>query len=146
VYSRNFDLEDVTENFEKTGRDPTGVIERFKDKHRSKPLSSLYAEADSMSEESNDDELIEESQEEMKRHDKNEKRMDKKLRSMSRSRSKGTRREFTEQEENMDRLKKKIQNKLKKEAKKGEADRTILNLMPKHLFTGKRSNGKADRR
>ena len=33
-----------------------------------------------------------------------------------------------------------------KQARKGEGDRTIVNLMPKHLFSGKRSNGKTDRR
>lgn len=31
-------------------------------------------------------------------------------------------------------------------AKKGEGDRVILNMMPKHLFSGKRGNGKTDRR
>lgn len=31
-------------------------------------------------------------------------------------------------------------------AKKGEADRKILNMKPKHLFTGKRSIGKNTRR
>jgi nucleolar GTP-binding protein len=33
-----------------------------------------------------------------------------------------------------------------KEAKKGEADRTIPNLMPKHLYSGKRGIGKTQRR
>jgi len=46
----------------------------------------------------------------------------------------------------MEKLKYKIQQKWKKEAKKGEADRTIVDLMPKHLFSGKRGIGKADRR
>jgi len=31
-------------------------------------------------------------------------------------------------------------------AKKGEADRVIHDLMPKHLYTGKRTVGKNDRR
>ena len=31
-------------------------------------------------------------------------------------------------------------------ARKGEADRHIPNLMPKHLYSGKRGNGKTDRR
>jgi len=31
-------------------------------------------------------------------------------------------------------------------ARKGEADRTIVNLRPKHLFSGKRGIGKTDRR
>jgi nucleolar GTP-binding protein len=33
-----------------------------------------------------------------------------------------------------------------KQAKKGEADRVILNMRPKHLFSGKRGIGKTDRR
>eukprot|EP01116_Phalansterium_solitarium_P002909 TRINITY_DN1323_c0_g1_i1.p1 TRINITY_DN1323_c0_g1~~TRINITY_DN1323_c0_g1_i1.p1 ORF type:complete len:645 (-),score=273.67 TRINITY_DN1323_c0_g1_i1:424-2358(-) len=33
-----------------------------------------------------------------------------------------------------------------KEARKGEADRVVLNLKPKHLFAGKRGAGKTDRR
>ena len=33
-----------------------------------------------------------------------------------------------------------------KQARKGEGDRTIVNLMPKHLFSGKRGKGKTDRR
>lgn len=33
-----------------------------------------------------------------------------------------------------------------RDAKKGEADRKILNMKPKHLFTGKRSIGKNTRR
>ena len=33
-----------------------------------------------------------------------------------------------------------------REAKKGEADRVILNMKPKHLFAGKRQKGKTDRR
>lgn len=45
---------------------------------------------------------------------------------------------------------KKIGRKAQKErnhqAKKGEGDRVILNMMPKHLFSGKRGNGKTDRR
>ena len=31
-------------------------------------------------------------------------------------------------------------------ARKGEADRHIPNLMPKHLYSGKRGNGTTDRR
>lgn len=32
------------------------------------------------------------------------------------------------------------------DAKKGEGDRVILNMMPKHLFSGKRKMGKTQRR
>ena len=32
------------------------------------------------------------------------------------------------------------------EARKGEADRRVLDMKPKHLFSGKRGMGKTDRR
>lgn len=35
---------------------------------------------------------------------------------------------------------------MNRNAKKGEADRKIPNLKPKHLLTGKRGIGKTDRR
>lgn len=35
---------------------------------------------------------------------------------------------------------------LKREARKGEADRHVYDLKPKHLFSGKRKMGKTDRR
>ncbi|GLJ36933.1 hypothetical protein SUGI_0746780 [Cryptomeria japonica] len=41
---------------------------------------------------------------------------------------------------------KKASKKRNKDARKGEADRVIVNLKPKHLFSGKRSIGKTDRR
>jgi len=41
---------------------------------------------------------------------------------------------------------KRIQMGRAREAKKGESDRHIPNLMPKHLYTGKRGIGKTDRR
>ncbi|RDX85700.1 Nucleolar GTP-binding protein 1, partial [Mucuna pruriens] len=43
-------------------------------------------------------------------------------------------------------LAKKSVKKRNKNARRGEADRVIPNLKPKHLFSGKRSNGKTERR
>jgi len=43
-------------------------------------------------------------------------------------------------------LGKKAAKKRNKQARKGEGDRVILNMKPKHLFSGKRSIGKTDRR
>ena len=40
----------------------------------------------------------------------------------------------------------KAQRKMNKMAKAGEGDRSIQTKMPKHLFSGKRGNGKTDRR
>lgn len=39
-----------------------------------------------------------------------------------------------------------MRNLLNKTSKKGEADRHIFDLKPKHLFAGKRGMGKTDRR
>ena len=41
---------------------------------------------------------------------------------------------------------KKAQKPFNREAKKGEGDRVILNMKPKHLFAGKRKMGKTQRR
>lgn len=41
---------------------------------------------------------------------------------------------------------KKAQIPFNRNAKKGEGDRVILNMKPKHLFSGKRGSGKTDRR
>jgi len=38
------------------------------------------------------------------------------------------------------------QRKMNNNARKGEADRHIFDLKPKHLFAGKRGTGKTDRR
>ncbi|OIW08649.1 hypothetical protein TanjilG_03325 [Lupinus angustifolius] len=43
-------------------------------------------------------------------------------------------------------LAKNSNKKRNKDARRGEADRVIPNLKPKHLYSGKRSNGKTDRR
>jgi len=39
-----------------------------------------------------------------------------------------------------------LRKKRNKDAKKGEGDRVILNMKPKHLFSGKRKSGTNDRR
>ena len=44
------------------------------------------------------------------------------------------------------RIRHKIQKEWKFDGKFGEADRTVPNLMPKHLYTGKRGAGKNERR
>jgi len=43
-------------------------------------------------------------------------------------------------------IERKSQKPRNREAKKGEGDRTILNLKPKHLYSGSRGNGTNDRR
>ncbi|KAH0757162.1 hypothetical protein KY290_020655 [Solanum tuberosum] len=50
------------------------------------------------------------------------------------------------QKEQAIKLFKKSDNKRNKDARRGESDRVIPTLKPKHLFSGKRSSGKTDRR
>lgn len=73
-----------------------------------------------------------------------------KLRSRSRSVSKAPRDQSGVRDAKMARKVKTIGRKAQvprnREAKKGEGDRVILNMKPKHLFAGKRKGGKTDRR
>lgn len=48
--------------------------------------------------------------------------------------------------EKVRRMAKKAQKKTNQDARIGEADRRIYAKMPKHLFSGKRGQGKTDRR
>ncbi|ERN14790.1 hypothetical protein AMTRI_Chr02g255320 [Amborella trichopoda] len=76
------------------------------------------------------------------------------MRSRSRSQSRAPRGEVVPGEGFKDsvqktkalKLGKKAVKKRNKDARRGEADRVILNMKPKHLFSGKRSIGKTDRR
>jgi nucleolar GTP-binding protein len=145
AYPRNLPLEDFKETLDETGKDSSAVRERFKANYKAKPLTALFREVIE-EEEIDKGEVYDEGEERERSHNRNERKMEKKLRSISRSRSVGVKKELSEKEQNMERLRTKVQDKYKKEAKKGEADRTILNLMPRHLFSGKRGNGKNDRR
>ena len=49
-----------------------------------------------------------------------------------------------EKRAHVDKLRTKAMRGLRREAKKGEADRHVYDLKPKHLFCGKRGNGKTD--
>ncbi|KAM5584546.1 hypothetical protein ABKV19_004091 [Rosa sericea] len=81
----------------------------------------------------------------------------KKLRSMSRPRSRSRSRPPTDvvpgdgfkdsdqKSKALDKARKSVKNRTKN-ARRGEADRVIPNLKPRHLFSGKRSNGKTQRR
>lgn len=77
----------------------------------------------------------------------------KRLRSRSRSKSRavveaspGEGFKDTEQKKKAIKLGKKAVRQRNNEARKGEADRQIVNVRPKHLFSGKRGAGKTDRR
>lgn len=54
---------------------------------------------------------------------------------------------FVKMKHKLEKQKAKAQKKgIAKQARKGEGDRHIFDLKPKHLFTGKRGTGKTDRR
>ncbi|PRQ32936.1 putative nucleolar GTP-binding protein [Rosa chinensis] len=74
--------------------------------------------------------------------------LNKKLRLMSRPRSRSRSRPPTvvdQKSKALDKARKSVKNR-NKNARRGEADRVAPNLKPKHLFSGKRSNGKTQRR
>ena len=68
-----------------------------------------------------------------------------KAREMTRSRSKGVK-SFTPVSSAIMRMTKKIQKQWRGIGQETEADRRFPNMMPKHLFSGKRTIGKTDRR
>lgn len=70
----------------------------------------------------------------------------KRITSMNRSRSKGAKKVLTAQETAMEKSFKKLQRDRRNEARAGEGDRKIYNMMPKHLYTGKSGIGKKDYR
>ncbi|CAI5535537.1 unnamed protein product [Closterium sp. Naga37s-1] len=106
----------------------------------------------------------EEGEEGMELDEGNEERLRKRIRHMSRSRSQSLGRiggtasalaaeavpgegfRDTEQKVGAIQLARKHSKKRNVQSKKGEADRTIVNVRPKHLFAGKRGIGKTDRR
>ncbi|KAK6970186.1 nucleolar GTP-binding protein 1 [Biomphalaria glabrata] len=78
------------------------------------------------------------------------KKRDESVGSVTRSKSRTPRDKSGLRDNTMIRKVKKIAKKAQKpfnhQAKKGEGDRVILNMKPKHLFSGKRKAGKTDRR
>ncbi|CAI5496377.1 unnamed protein product [Closterium sp. Naga37s-1] len=106
----------------------------------------------------------EEGEEGMELDEGNEERLRKRIRHMSRSRSQSLGRiggtasalaaeavpgegfRDTEQKVGAIQLARKHAKKRNVQSRKGEADRTIVNVRPKHLFAGKRGIGKTDRR
>ena len=137
---RKFTTERMGRQLSKLGLDPSAAIERARSKSRGRKRQrspDMGGDEDTM------DMDIEQS--------------NKKQRTLSRSRSRSKSRPPTEvipgeglkdsvQKGKAIKLAKKSLNKRNKSARRGEADRVIPNLKPKHLFSGKRSNGKTDRR
>lgn len=66
-------------------------------------------------------------------------------RDLSRPRDASSYRDQSQQRE-AEKMSRKVQKKLQRHARAGEADRKVLDEKPKHLFSGKRGIGKTDRR
>ena len=137
---KKFTTERMGRQLSKLGLDPSAAIERARSKSRGRKRlrsSDMDGDEDAM--------------------DMDNEPSNKKQRALSRSRSRSKSRPPTEvvpgeglkdsvQKGKAIKLAKKSSNRRNKSARRGEADRVIPNLKPKHLFSGKRSNGKTDRR
>lgn len=138
---RKFTTERMGRQLTKLGLDPSAAIDRARSKSRGRKRQrspEVVREGDDMDVD-------------------NELSSNKKLRALSRPRSRSKSRPPSEvvpgegfkdsaQKVKAISLAKKSGKKRNKDARKGEADRVILNMKPKHLFSGKRSTGKTDRR
>jgi nucleolar GTP-binding protein len=138
---KNQDLE-VVEHGLQLGKpaEAESVRSRFNanGKRKGRALDGLYKET--MEEMEVEDEAPE------KKNERLERRAESKLREFSRSRTPGAKKTLTENDKNMVRLKHKIQKEWKNQGLSHESDRVIAVKLPKHLYTGVRSNGKTDRR
>jgi len=143
AFSRNVELNGLEDALNETGKDVSAVHDKFKKRTKPKPLTSTYSKQDAHMEEENDGVFMDSED----RDHSSRRKIEKKLRTFSRSRSKGTKREMSVNDREVENLRKKIQNReFKNLGKAGEADRHVPIKMPKHLFSGKRKMGTADRR
>jgi len=142
AFSRNVELKDMEDVLNATGKSVSAVHEKFKKRTKPKPLTSTYKKQDNEMEQ--EDGVFGDRGD---RDPATRRKIEKKLRTFSRSRSKGTKREMSVNDREVEHLRVKIQNReFKNLGKAGEADRHVPIKMPKHLFSGKRGNGKNDRR
>ncbi|VFQ66792.1 unnamed protein product [Cuscuta campestris] len=137
---KKFTTERMGRQLSNLGLDPTLAVNRARSQSRGRKRErSVVGKDDSMD------------------VDGDEETPKKKLRVSSRSRSRSKSRppgevvpgegfKDSEQKRKAIILAKKSSKKRNKDARRGEADRTIPNLRPKHLFSGKRSIGKTQRR
>jgi len=137
VSRKNVDLVDVEKGLAKIGRPSESLRVKFNGKRKGRALDGLYKETV-------DEMEIEDGGE--GRHEQLERKADRKMRAMSRSRSKGAKKELSENDSNMLRLKRKIQKEWKHSGISGESDRRVDVKLPKHLYSGQMGIGKRDRR
>jgi len=140
---RKFQSDDVGKfesHLAELGIDPSEASQRLRERSRSRSLSrqarkrARSQDADSMDVDDAEEGLAKKAR---------------KAGSRSRSRSKTPAQEGLKSEtqrQHVQVVARRSQKPRNREAKKGEADRTVLNMKPKHLFSGKRKASKTDRR
>jgi nucleolar GTP-binding protein len=139
-FKHGADTDKTLTSFEKhlsdLGLDGSEVVDRIKDRSRSR--SGARSPRDSSTSRSRS----------QSRSGRKRTRAELDSRGISASRASVTSRAFKNPEEKSkaDRLAKRARRELSRSSKRGESDRHVYDLKPKHLFSGKRKLGKTDRR
>lgn len=129
AYQKNKSMEDFKQVLEKQGIDPSLVEERMRNRSRSKSLAEIKARKGGDMEDEGSEERVRD-----------------RMREASRSRSKGYQRPLTAADIHGKKETNKLSKTWRTQDKRSESDRFIGTAKPKHLFSGKMSNGKRDRR
>ncbi|KAM3357714.1 nucleolar GTP-binding protein 1 [Capsicum galapagoense] len=140
-----FTLKRMGRQLSALGVDPTAAIERARSKSRGRKRERSVERGDEIGNDAMDVDEITPSKKQRRSRSLSMARS----RSMSRPRNEfvpGEGFKDKPQKERAIKMFKKSANKRNKDARRGEADRVIPTLKPKHLFSGKRSSGKTDRR
>ena len=132
----------MKESLEAMGVDPSRAIARARDRSvaregRLRKRSRSAAETD---------EAMDDDEEKVRRHSSKSRSVSVARRVDRADRSKSVGLRDDDERMRAQKMADKAQRKMNKRAKIGEADRTIITKMPKHLFSGKRGIGKTDRR
>ena len=132
----------MKESLEAMGVDPSRAVARAREKSvaregRLRKRSRSAADAD---------EAMGEGEETPRKHSSKSRSVSVARRVERADRSKGAGLRDDDERMRAQKMADKAQRKMNKRAKIGEADRTIITKMPKHLFSGKRGIGKTDRR
>ena len=132
----------MKESLEAMGVDPSRAVARAREKSvaregRLRKRSRSAADAD---------EAMGEGEETPRKHSSKSRSVSVARRVERADRSKGAGLRDDDERMRAQKMADKAQRRMNKRAKIGEADRTIITKMPKHLFSGKRGIGKTDRR
>jgi nucleolar GTP-binding protein len=132
----------MKESLEAMGVDPSRAIARARDRSvaregRLRKRSRSAAETD---------EAMDDDEEKVRKHSSKSRSVSVARRVDRADRSKSVGLRDDDERMRAQKMADKAQRKMNKRAKIGEADRTIITKMPKHLFSGKRGIGKTDRR